>query len=145
MNWPGELYAEHGDELLSKPKESAIAELAPPALTATLELIRKDLEDLGVRYDLWFSEKSLIDDGQFDQAISFMDERGYLANRDGAKWFLSTKLGEDKDNVVIRSDGGGPTYLGTDFAYPLQQVPHQGLSTASSTFGGLTITATLVA
>ena len=113
----GELYAEHGDEVASKPRESAIAELAPPALNATLEIIRKDLEDLGVHYDLWFSEKSLIDNGQFDQAMSFMGERGYLAEREGAKWFLSTKLGEDKDNVVVRSDGGGPTYLGTDFAY----------------------------
>ena len=112
-----QLYTEHGEEVASKPRESAIAELAPPALNATLDIIRKDLEDLGVNYDLWFSEKSLIDNGQFDQAMSFMDERGYLAERDGAKWFLSTKLGEDKDNVVVRSDGGGPTYLGTDFAY----------------------------
>ncbi len=111
------LYAELGDVVASKPKESAIAELEPPALDATLAIIKKDLEDLGVHYDRWFSEKSLIDDGQFDRAMSFMEERGFLGEREGARWFLSTKLGEDKDNVVVRRDGGGPTYLGTDFAY----------------------------
>ena len=130
-----QLYEELGDALLSTPKESAIAELAPPALAATLELIRKDLEDLGVHYDLWFSEKSLIDDGQFDQAMSFMDERGYLANRDGAKWFLSTKLGEDKDNVVVRSDGGGPTYLGTDFAYHYNKYLVRGFDRVINVWG----------
>ena len=62
-----QLYEEHGDALVSKPKETVIAELAPSALDATLELIRKDLKDLGVHYDRWFSEKSLIDDGQFDR------------------------------------------------------------------------------
>ena len=131
----GRLHAEHGDELLSKAKESVIAELAPPALDATLELIRNDLDDLGVHYDLWFSEKSLIDDGQFDKAMSFMDERGYLANRDGAKWFLSTKLGEDKDNVVVRSDGGGPTYLGTDFAYHYNKYLVRGFDRVINVWG----------
>ena len=109
------LYARHGDALLSRPKAEVIA--APAALESTLELIRDDLDELGVRYDRWFSEKSLIEDGQFDRAIKFLGARGYLADREGARWFLSTRLGEEKDNVLIRSDKGGPTYFGTDFAY----------------------------
>ena len=129
------LYSELGEEVASKPREVAIAELAPRALDATLKVIREDLEDLGVHYDLWFSEKSLLDNGQFDKAMSFMDEQGYLAEREGATWFLSTKLGEDKDNVVIRSDGGGPTYLGTDFAYHYNKYLIRGFDRVINVWG----------
>ena len=86
-SYPGEylkelgaaLFAEHGPALAHTPKEEALRALAPEALRRTLANIRKDLEDLGVRYDLWFSEQSLIDTGQFDEAVRLLSERGYIA------------------------------------------------------------------
>ncbi|MSQ09234.1 MAG: arginine--tRNA ligase [Dehalococcoidia bacterium] len=124
-SYPGEylkelgekLFAGHGQALVSRPKEEVIRSLAPEALKLTLENIKQDLGDLGVRYDKWFSEQSLLDTGQFDEAMKVLADRGFIVERDGATWFASTLLGEDKDNVVIRSGEGGPTYFGTDIAY----------------------------
>ena len=67
-------------------------------------------------YDAWFSEQSLYENGQFNAAMSLLHDGGYIAQREKATWFMSTALGEDKDNVVIRSDGS-PTYFGADIAY----------------------------
>ena len=71
---------------------------------------------LRVDFDVWFTEKSLYDNGQFDKVMDMLDEKGYIGQKDGATWFISTALGEDKDDVVIRSSGA-PTYFATDIAY----------------------------
>jgi arginyl-tRNA synthetase len=111
-----ELVEEDGGALARVPREDAIAALAETGLARTLAMIREDLELLGVTYDVWFTEHSLLDNGVFKHAMSLLEERGFLVDRDGARWFASTQLGEEKDNVVIRS-AGGPTYFGTDIAY----------------------------
>ncbi len=129
------IYAEHGDDLPAMPKPEAISILEKEALEATLEVIRTDLEDLGVHYDLWFSEKTLLEDGQFDRAMAFLEEQGYLADREGARWFLSTKLGEEKDNVLVRSGGGGPTYFGTDIAYHYNKFLVRGFEKVINVWG----------
>ena len=124
-SYPGEylkglgekLFAGHGQTLARRPKDEVIKALAPEALKFTLDNIKKDLGDLGVRYDLWFSEQSLLDTGTFQEALLKLEFNGFIVEREGAKWFASTLLGEEKDNVVIRSGEGGPTYFGTDIAY----------------------------
>jgi len=78
--------------------------------------IKSDLELLGVSFDVWFSEQSLYDGGQYQTATSLLRREGYIAEKEGATWFVSTALGEDKDNVVVRSDGA-PTYFASDIAY----------------------------
>jgi arginyl-tRNA synthetase len=108
---------EYGDRMLRPEGEPPPPELAPAGIVAMLERIRTDLESLRVRYDVWFSERSLYGESQrYIQIMDLLRERGYIAEKDGAVWFTSTELGEDKDNVLVRRDGT-PTYFASDIAY----------------------------
>ena len=78
--------------------------------------IKKDLEAFGVRFDNWFSERSLLADGSVQRSIEELRERGYAYEKDGALWLRSTAFGDDKDRVIIKKDGEY-TYLATDIAY----------------------------
>ena len=107
---------EVGDRLLSPPEEEAVRDLGELGLRRMLDQIRADMEELRIGYDVWFSERSLLSGGQFDRAMSLLRDAGYLVERDGATWFRSTALGDDRDKVVVRSTGA-PTYFATDAAY----------------------------
>jgi arginyl-tRNA synthetase len=111
-----EIIGEKGDLFLKMPESEAIRELGQIGLTKMIASIKKDLEILGVTFDVWFSEKSLFAGGQYQSVMSLLNERGYIADKEGATWFVSTALGEDKDNVVVRGDGT-PTYFASDIAY----------------------------
>ena len=111
-----EIIAEKGDSLLALPESEAVSELGQLGLDKMIELIRNDLELLRVDFDVWFSEQSLFDKGQYETAMSLLRQGGYIAEKEGATWFVSTALGEDKDNVVVRGDGS-PTYFASDIAY----------------------------
>ena len=95
---------------------AAVRELGEMGLRRMLAQIRADMEGLRIGYDVWFSERSLLSGGQFDRAMSLLRDAGYLVEREGATWFRSTALGDDKDKVVVRSTGA-PTYFATDVAY----------------------------
>jgi len=111
-----EIIAEEGDRFLSLPPKEALWQLGHIGLVKIIELIKSDLELLGVSFDVWFSEQSLFDNGQYQRAMSLLRQGGYISEKEGATWFVSTALGEDKDNVVVRSDGS-PTYFASDIAY----------------------------
>jgi arginyl-tRNA synthetase len=111
-----EIIAEEGDRFLSLPPKEALAQLGHIGLVKIVEQIKNDLDQLGVSFDVWFSEQSLFDNGQYQKAMSLLREGGYIGEREDATWFVSTALGEDKDNVVVRS-GGSPTYFASDIAY----------------------------
>src|SRR4030042_3931301 len=81
-----------------------------------IQRIKEDLELLNVDFDVWFSEKSLYQGGQYHKAMALLQGGGYVVNKEDASWFESSSLGEDKDNVLIRSDGS-PTYFASDIAY----------------------------
>ena len=112
-----DLLKDLGDGAVSKEKPEAIAELAPESLKRTLEQIRGVLDLLGVSYDQWFHESTLLSTGRFDKVLNLLEDADLIVERDGAKWFAATKLGLEEDTVVIRSGEGGPTYFGTDIAY----------------------------
>ena len=112
-----DLLKDLGDGAVSKEKSEAIAELAPESLKRTLEQIRGVLDLLGVSYDQWFHESTLLSTGRFDKVLNLLEDADLIVERDGAKWFAATKLGLEEDTVVIRSGEGGPTYFGTDIAY----------------------------
>ena len=78
--------------------------------------IEASMERLGVHFDVWKSEGSLHTEGWVDRAIERLRERGHLYEDGGALWFRSTALGDDKDRVVLRSDGR-PTYFAADIGY----------------------------
>ncbi len=78
--------------------------------------IEASLTHLGVRFDVWKSEASLHADGWVGRAIEKLRERGHVYEKDGAIWFASTAFGDDKDRVIIRSNGE-PTYFAADIGY----------------------------
>ncbi len=82
--------------------------------------IRKDLRDFGVKFNVWYSQAELRSGGKVNRALGLLKEKGYIVEQDGATWFTSTRFGDDKDRVVIKSDGS-LTYLATDIAYHLDK------------------------
>ncbi len=111
-----EIAQERGREFLEMPGEEALPGLGRLGTEKMLGKIRRDLDAMNVRFDRWFSEQSLYDTGLVDQTIEELRKRGYVAEREGAVWFASSALGEDKDNVLVRSNGA-PTYFASDAAY----------------------------
>ena len=81
-----------------------------------LEGIKEDLAAFGVRHDVWFSEKSLVTDGKVDETFADLTASGMGYEADGAYWFKSTELGDDKDRV-LRKSNGDTTYFASDIAY----------------------------
>ena len=113
----GEKLAEkYEDKFLKMDEQKAIAELGEEALNLMLQVIGVDLERIGVNFDVWFREKTLYEDGKYEAAINYLRGRGLTAIHDGAEWFTSTALGDEKDNVIVRTSGA-PTYFASDIAY----------------------------
>ena len=90
------------------------------ALDDILADIRQDLEEFGVRYDEWFSERSLSDGGAIDRALTRLRSHDVVYAKDGAQWFRATDFGDEKDRVVVR-ENGAKTYFASDIAYHLQK------------------------
>lgn len=111
-----QLVAESGDLYVSMDEEERHQLLKEFALKQKLENIKTDLKNFGVLFDVWFSERSLYEGDIIPQAIEKLKEQGYLYEQDGALWFASTKLGDDKDRVLVKSEGSY-TYLTPDIAY----------------------------
>ena len=89
-------------------------------LTEQLEDCRSDLEEFGVHFDVWFSEKSLFDTGLVARCVERLEKAGHIYEQNGAKWFKSTAFGDEKDRVVQR-DNGLYTYFASDIAYHLNK------------------------
>lgn len=118
---------EHGDEFrkaandyLENPPDARSVtgpeSLGKIGLDRMLDSVKESLARIGVTFDNFFSEQTLTSSGDYDEAMSVLAEQGFLEDREGARWFVSTALGESKDNVVIRSNGA-PTYFASDIAY----------------------------
>jgi arginyl-tRNA synthetase len=111
-----EIIAERGDKFSKMPEAQGEKELGKIGLNKMLSRIRADLELLRVNFDVWFSENSLYSDGLYQKVMDILRKDSFLTEREGATWFVSTALGDDKDNVVVRGDGS-PTYFASDIAY----------------------------
>ncbi len=81
-----------------------------------IALIDRDLKNYGVRFDEWTRESALYAEGKVDHAIKLLRQRGHIYEKDGAIWFRSTDFGDEKDRVVVRSNGE-KTYFAGDIAY----------------------------
>ena len=106
----------HGAALAEADGEARRKTLAAYALQEKLTNIRNTLLDFGVVYDEWFSEQSLHDSGAIQRALEELQARGYIYEHENALWFKATEFGDEKDEVVIRSNGI-PTYFAADIAY----------------------------
>ncbi|OGN97624.1 MAG: arginine--tRNA ligase [Chloroflexi bacterium RBG_13_51_36] len=111
-----EIVQEQGDRFLSLPESDGASQLGEVGVARMLRGIKQDLELLNVVFDIWFSESSLHQGGQYNKAMELLQSGGYVVEKANATWFESSALGEDKDNVLVRSDGS-PTYFASDIAY----------------------------
>lgn len=100
--------------------ESAFSQLRAWVLEHMVEQLRGELKSFGIEFDRWFAESSVTDSGEVEDAIGRLRERGWLYEKEGAAWFRSSEFGDEKDRVVIRSNGA-LTYFASDIAYHLNK------------------------
>ncbi len=118
-----EIFQRDGTRYLEVPRDEAIRTLGRIGTDRVLADARVTLERMRVELDSWFSEKSLYDSGLFDRILNTLGEKDLTYESEGATWFAATKLGLDKDAVLIRSPEvirepeARPTYLASDLAY----------------------------
>jgi arginyl-tRNA synthetase len=105
-----------GDHTIPKDEEDAVAYMARFAADFVLSGIRRDLDDFRVHFDSYYSETSLYERGLVDATIEALRQQGCLYDREGALWFRTSTLGDEKDRVIVKSDGE-KTYLASDMAY----------------------------
>jgi arginyl-tRNA synthetase len=102
--------------LLERPDDEARERFRVLGLQVALEEIRASLAGFGVDFDVWFSELSLAGSGAVDRALERLRAQGHVFEQDGAVWLRTTDFGDDKDRVLVKSDGSG-TYFLSDAAY----------------------------
>lgn len=107
---------EHGDKFVHMSDEERFQAFRTHGLKVELAKLQKDLSDFRVSFDNWFSETSLYEGGKIDIALNKLRENGHIFEEEGATWLRSTTFGDDKDRVLIKSDGSF-TYLLPDIAY----------------------------
>ena len=111
-----EIAAEAGDVYVAEAPEARNEAIRKLALKRMLEQMKTTLARFGTTYDSWFSESSLHDTGAVTRGLDDLRARGFIEERDGALWFRTSEFGDDKDRVVVRTDGS-TTYLAPDIAY----------------------------
>lgn len=111
------MYDENNDKLLDKDIEY----FSKLGVDILLEKIKEDLSNLNVDFDVWSSEKAIRKNGLVERALESLKNKGYTYEQDGALWLKTTTLGDDKDRVLIKSDGSY-TYFTPDIAYHLDKI-----------------------
>jgi arginyl-tRNA synthetase len=125
----------HGDALLRPEGEEPPDAIGPMAIDLVVQGIQEDLAALNVHYDVWFRERSLYDEGaQYQRVMERLREIGYIVEKEGAVWFTSSEIGEDKDNVLVRSTGA-PTYFASDIAYHFNKFVERGFDRVIDIWG----------
>ncbi|MDP8298940.1 MAG: arginine--tRNA ligase [Candidatus Tantalella remota] len=115
----GKIKDEKGDSLKEDKPENSVF-FREYAVDHIMALINMDLKDFGVSFDVWTSQAEMEGKSEVEEALAVLEKGEYLYDSEGAKWFASTRLGDDKDRVVIKSDGSY-TYLAPDIAYHLDK------------------------
>ena len=129
-----EIISKEDKRFLELPEDVAINELGVIGVDMVMDMIRNDLGLLGVEFDVWFSEQSLYRDGQYDNVMKLLRDSSHVVEKENATWFVSSALGEDKDNVLVRSDGS-PTYFASDVAYHFNKFMERNFDTVIDIWG----------
>ncbi len=117
--YPGEYVKEIVEKARGQGLES-LEDLKSFAVSEVLESIKKTVARMGIKFDQFFSETSLYESSQAKKAIDFLKAKNLTYEKEGAVWFKSSKFGDEKDRVLIKSDGE-MTYLVSDVAYHLDK------------------------
>ncbi len=126
LDYARQIQAEVGDRYLTIPRFEALQEMRAKGRAIVLADLQDELGLIGVKFDRWFSEKSLYDEGLVEQVLSDLTETGDIGEWDGARWFLASKYPKnEKDEVVVRTNGM-PTYFASDIAYHYDKFVRRG-------------------
>lgn len=115
-----EIAERYGNAFMKESFEERKKVFKEVAYQMVLSHLKKVLEKMDVRFDVWFSERSLHESGALTKAVSELEKRGYIYRKEGAVWFKSTDFGDEKDRVLVRSNGE-PTYFLADIAYHINK------------------------
>lgn len=125
--YPGQYVQTIADALLERHPEWADAsdddillQLKAEAYELQMDDIKETLQAFGVHFDVFFSEKTLHDEGKVEDAVTRLREQGHIFEDEGAVWLRTTDFGDDKNRVLVRADGA-PTYFAADAAYYLSK------------------------
>lgn len=110
-----------GDKFVELGLDGSLNYFKKMGIKLELEKIKKTLSNFGVHHDVWFSETSLYDDNKIIPTIEKLKDAGFTYELEGALWLKSTEFGDDKDRVLVKSDGSY-TYLTPDIAYHLNKL-----------------------
>ncbi len=114
----------HIDALIARTKVllgTQYKDIFQAGLSFILNDIKDDLSSFGIDYHTWFSERQLMDTGAIKKSLTRLENEGFLYTKNGAVWFKSESLGDEKDRVVVR-DNGQTTYFASDIAYHLNKL-----------------------
>jgi arginyl-tRNA synthetase len=114
------LIAKYGSDLGELSVEERRSLIVDYALQEKVAYIENTLSGFGINYDVWFHEKSLYENGDIDRVLSELEQQDFVYESEGALWFKSTRFGDEKDEVVRRTNGL-PTYFAADIAYHLNK------------------------
>jgi len=106
--------------VLSLPEDEALKRCAAFGIEHVLSWIADDLQAFGIDFDNWYSEQSLYDRNMVTTELGKLADKSLSYEKDGALWFRTTEYGDDKDRVLIKSDGS-PTYFASDVAYHMEK------------------------
>ncbi|MCG6498649.1 arginine--tRNA ligase [Kitasatospora sp. A2-31] len=106
--------------VLDLPEDEQLQAFRTEGLRLMVAEIKRSMDEFGVDFDVWFSEKSLHDSGAVEKAMDRLREQGHVFDRDGAVWLRTTDFGDDKDRVLVKADGE-TTYFAADAAYYLSK------------------------
>lgn len=124
----------HGDAYVEAPEEERRKALVDYALPLNIEGLERDLLTYRIRYDCWFKESTLHENGAARRVVEMLTERGHTYESEGAIWFKATEFGADKDFVLVRSNGF-LTYVVPDIAYHYNKLITRGYDKAVNVLG----------
>ena len=125
------LYGDQYVEATAEEREKALVDFALPKNIAKM---KSDLEKYRIVYDNWFLESTLHNDGELDETIGILRDRGMTYEKDGALWYRATANGAEKDEVLIRQNGT-PTYFAVDIAYHRNKFVKRGFERVIDVWG----------
>ena len=106
----------HGGSFVEAEAEARRKALVDYALPRNIEKMKADLQKYRITYDQWFLESTLHNDGELEETIAILKDKGMTYEKEGALWYRATDFGAEKDEVLVRQNGN-PTYFAADIAY----------------------------
>ena len=124
----------HGDSYLENSEEERRRALVDYALPKNIAKMKSDIAKYRITYDTWFLESTLHNDGEVQEIIDILTEKGLTYEKDGALWYKATDFGGEKDEVLVRANGN-PTYFAADIAYHRNKFEKRGFDTCIDVWG----------